>query len=75
MLISALKEGTHLKERWAAVQCLVCAGQHSATIISELLHHLVDFHHPTHQARAEELLVKISYKAVKIDSPISTADF
>ena len=66
MLLSALAEGIGEDEHWAAVQCLVCAGQQSAAIISDLLHHLLDNYRPTKQARAEELLARISYKTVRL---------
>lgn len=65
VLVSALKEGVlAVDERWAAVQCLVCAGLHSAAIISELFHHLWDMYHPEKQERAEQLLTSISHKTV-----------
>lgn len=52
-------------ERWAAVQCLVCAGCVSADIIAELLHHLMDSLTPARQERAAQLLATASYKTVR----------
>ena len=61
-----------MDERWAAVQCLVGAGRYSAAVISELLCHFMDAHHPTKQLQAEILLKKISYKTVKTPSVVRT---
>ena len=51
-------------ERWAAVQCLACAGVVSTPIITELLSHLLDSHSPAKQERAAQLLAKESTKTV-----------
>ena len=64
MLHAALTEGVRSSERWAAVQCLVCAGGVSPAIVSELLLHLLDSHSPAEQQRATALLAMASLKTV-----------
>lgn len=52
-------------ERWCAAQCLVCAGIVSASVISQLLYHLLDSHGPAEQARATQLLATASKNTVR----------
>ena len=56
------------EEAWAAVQCLVYAGCHSAAIIASLLQYLFNDHSPSKQAKAGDLMVKVSLKTVSLHS-------
>ncbi len=51
-------------ERWAAVQCLVYAGTHSASLIAILLKYLFNDHNPSKQEQTTQLLVQVSLQTV-----------
>jgi hypothetical protein len=64
VLLSVLSEGGHVSERWAAVQALAVMDVASADIVGELLSHLLNPHEPVQQARAAQLLARLSSKTV-----------
>jgi len=74
VLHSALAEDVDVCERWAAVQCLACAGQVSADVIEQLLPHLMDSLSPNKQARASLLLARASHQTVRTPNRIRQVD-
>ena len=69
VLLSVLSDSRQQRsasERWAAAQTLVSAGVVSASIVEELLSHLLNSYNPRHQAKAARLLAVQSSGTVSV---------